>query len=105
LLVLTRNPPQKIVIGNDITVALLGVNSKAARIGVDAPRDYKVHRLEVYERLHRSQTNEKLALITMDGDTYRVLYRWHSEGYSVLEVTLEALPVCKFTRIVLPPYS
>jgi len=51
MLVLFRGPGQKIHIGDDITIAFLGIEGGQAKIGVDAPRNTPVHRDEVYKRI------------------------------------------------------
>ena len=51
MLVLTRNAGQKIMIGENITVIVLGINGGQVRIGVDAPVNVAVHREEVLERI------------------------------------------------------
>jgi carbon storage regulator len=39
------------MIGNDVTVTVLGVKGNQVRVGVNAPRDVAVHREEIYERI------------------------------------------------------
>ncbi len=51
LLILTRRVGEALKIGDDITVAVLGVKGLQVRIGVDAPRDVKVHREEIYDKI------------------------------------------------------
>ena len=53
MLILTRRLGETLVIGDDITITVLGVKGNQVRIGVDAPLDLPVHRKEVYERIHR----------------------------------------------------
>ena len=53
MLVLTRHANQKIVIGEDITITVLEVRGDQVRIGIDAPRDIRVHREEVADALRR----------------------------------------------------
>ena len=57
MLVLTRHVGQEIVIGNDIRVVLLEVRGEQARIGIDAPANVRVDRLEV--QLRRLAQKEK----------------------------------------------
>lgn len=47
MLVLTRRPGESIVIGDDVTVTVLGVTATGVRIGIDAPRDTRIHRSEI----------------------------------------------------------
>ncbi|PID73020.1 MAG: carbon storage regulator [Desulfobacterales bacterium] len=49
MLVLTRKTGEGIVIGDDITITLVEVKGGNIRIGIDAPRDKKIYRQEVYD--------------------------------------------------------
>jgi carbon storage regulator len=51
MLVLTRKAGEGIVIGDDIQVTVVELKGGGVRIGIDAPRSTKVHRLEVFERI------------------------------------------------------
>lgn len=51
MLILTRKPGQKIIIGDDVSVTILEINGNQISIGVNAPKDVSVHREEVYDRI------------------------------------------------------
>ena len=51
MLVLTRRVGEKLVIGDDVTVAILSVRGNQIRIGIAAPPEVQVHREEVYQRI------------------------------------------------------
>jgi carbon storage regulator len=50
MLIVTRNVNQSVMIGDNITVTVMGVNGKQVRIGIAAPKDVTVLREEIYER-------------------------------------------------------
>lgn len=52
MLILSRTPGTSIVIGNDITVTVLGVSGRQVRIGIAAPRDVRVDREEIREKIN-----------------------------------------------------
>ncbi len=53
MLILTRRVGESVVIGDDVTITVLGVKGNQTRIGVDAPREVTVHREEIHERIKR----------------------------------------------------
>ena len=58
MLILTRRVGETVVIGNDVTVTVLGVKGNQVRLGVNAPREVAVHREEIFERIKREQTDD-----------------------------------------------
>lgn len=55
MLILTRRVNESLVIGDDVTVTVLGVKGNQVRIGVDAPRDVSVHREELAQKRDDTQ--------------------------------------------------
>jgi carbon storage regulator len=58
MLILTRRVGETVMIGNEVTVTVLGVKGNQVRIGVNAPKDVAVHREEIYERIKREEDGE-----------------------------------------------
>ena len=60
MLILTRRIGEKVHIGDDVEVTILGVNRTQVRVGISAPRSVPVHRQEVYERIRRGESRDAL---------------------------------------------
>ena len=61
MLILTRRIGETVVIGDDVTVTVLGVKGSQARLGVNAPKEVAVHREEIYERIKREQVTGEVS--------------------------------------------
>ncbi len=55
MLILTRRVGETLMIGDDVSVTVLGVKGNQVRIGINAPRDVSVHREEIYERIKQEK--------------------------------------------------
>ena len=61
MLILTRRVGQTVIVGNDVTVTIVGVKGNQIRIGISAPKNVSIHREEIYERIRREQHQTRLA--------------------------------------------
>lgn len=55
MLILTRRVGETVMIGDEVTVTVLGVKGNQVRLGVNAPRSVAVHRQEIYDQIQKEE--------------------------------------------------
>lgn len=58
MLILTRRVGETLMVGDDVTVTVLGVKGNQVRIGVNAPKEVSVHREEIYMRIQAEKNGQ-----------------------------------------------
>lgn len=70
MLILTRRIGETLVVGDDVTITVLGVKGNQVRIGVNAPKHVSVHREEIYKRIQQEQQNKLISDSDSDSDSH-----------------------------------
>lgn len=78
MLVLTRKLGEGIVIGDDITIKIIEMKGGTVRIGIEAPKDRKIYRQEVYDKICQENieaTNWNIDLLDALSDNLQEMTR------------------------------
>lgn len=67
MLILTRRVGESLMVGDEVTITVLGVKGNQVRIGVNAPKDVGVHREEIYQRIQREKLSKLEAALKGQG--------------------------------------
>lgn len=60
MLILTRRVGETLMIGDEVSVTVLGINGNQTKIGINAPREVPVHREEIYERIKAEEHHQEI---------------------------------------------
>jgi len=71
MLILTRRVGETVMIGDEVTVVVLGVKGNQVRMGINAPRSVAVHREEIFERIKREGQDDFSAAADPSGSPER----------------------------------
>lgn len=72
MLILTRRVGETLMIGDEVSVTVLGVKGNQVRIGVNAPKEVAVHREEIYARIKKERDVEDQGDTEKDNKTFAV---------------------------------
>ncbi len=56
MLILTRRIGESVVIGDDVKITVLAVRGNQIRLGIEAPKEVSVHRLEIHQKIQDADT-------------------------------------------------
>lgn len=67
MLILTRRAGEAVMIGDEVTVTILGVKGNQVRLGINAPKTVAVHREEIFERIRHENAAPEDAAVAHSG--------------------------------------
>lgn len=65
MLVLTRKIGEKVMIGDEVTVTILGLFGNHVRLGINAPKTVEIHREEIYVKIQNESPDQSGAQVAI----------------------------------------
>ena len=82
MLILTRRVGETLMVGDEVTVTVLGVKGNQVRIGVNAPKEVAVHWEEIYQRIQKEREHKKGGSAhSYDDEGYGSTYESETDSY------------------------
>ncbi|MCK5162648.1 MAG: carbon storage regulator CsrA [Desulfobacula sp.] len=79
MLVLTRRAEEKIKIGDNIVVSILGIEGSNVKIGIDAPKEITILRMEIFEQIQKENIESAAKKMTDIADAARLIKKRFSK--------------------------
>lgn len=79
MLILTRKQGESITIGDEIKITILECQNKQVKLGIVAPKEVKVHREEIFEKIQ--EQNRKAVAMSKD-ELIKIARKWQSNDSS-----------------------